>query len=392
MGPDDPDSPIVFQFAMRTRVRFGAGCRFQLPEVLAQEGWRSLGLVVDHNLVDLPMVREMLDDLEEACERVIVEECRIQEPTYVALEEMRGSFSGKSLDAVAGIGGGSALDMAKAMAVLTSNAGPAISYRGFDRMTEPVLPIIAIPTTAGTGSEATPNASFIDTDEKFKLGINGEAVRPGHALLDPELTLSCPRAPTLSAGVDSLVHATEAFVARKSDPLARFFAAEGFRQVYESLPTVLEQPESLLGRSRVMYGAFLSGVALMHSGTGPAAALSYPLGVHYGVPHGIAGAIFLPHVIRHNVGQGVFDYALLTDRVHEGASLSRAEQAERFVEGMFSAWSRIGVPVGLNQIDPPVSRKLMIKDTLKLSMALEQNPVPFGERELESVLSAVGVN
>ena len=80
MGPDNPDSPIVFQFAVRTRVRFGAGCRFQLPEVLAQEGWHSLGLVVDHNLVDLPMVRQMLDDLEQACERVIVAECRVSSP------------------------------------------------------------------------------------------------------------------------------------------------------------------------------------------------------------------------------------------------------------------------------------------------------------------------
>ena len=371
-------------------MRFGSGESSNLTEILVAENWRRVGLVVDHNLVALSPIRELLGTLHETCEKCVVAECRIQEPTYAALEQMRGSFSGVGLDAIAGIGGGSALDMAKAMAVLATNPGPALSYRGFDRMTEPVLPIIAIPTTAGTGSEATPNASFIDTEQRFKMGINGEAVRPRYAILDPELTISCPPAPTLSAGVDSLVHATEAFVARKSNPLARFFAAEGFRYVYENLPGVMQQPDSVLMRSRVMYGAFLSGIALMHSGTGPAAALSYPLGVHYRVPHGIAGAIFLPHVVGFNVGRGVFDYAMLAPE-KSAASSSERQGAEQFVEDMRSTWSKLGVSAGLGHIAPPVSRELMIEDTLKLSMALEQNPVPFGRTELEQVLSAVGV-
>ena len=114
---------------------------------------------------------------------------------------------------------------------------------------------------------------------------------PKYAFLDPELTLTCPLRPTISAAVDSIVHSTEAFVAKKSNPIAKFFAREGFQKVIISLPQLVEDLNSIELRTNVMYGAFLSGVALMHSGTGPAAALSYPLGVHYGVPHGI-GVLF----------------------------------------------------------------------------------------------------
>ena len=286
-----------------------------------------------------------------------------------------------------GIGGGSALDMAKAMAVLVNNPKPAIEYRGFDKMTEPVLPIIAIPTTAGTGSEVTPNASFVDSKEKKKLGINGESVRPKYALLDPELTLSCPIKPSVSSGIDSLVHATEAYVAHKTNPLARLFAKEGIALVSQYLPKVVAEPENIEYRSKVMTGAFFSGVALMHSGTGPAAALSYPLGVHYPVPHGFAGGIFLPLVIRHNIQQGVYDYADLVDksRFHDSKA-----GAELYLKEMEELWVKVEMPkdikrYGFKEQDLPK----FIKETMDLKGALDQNPVPFYEKEIEFVLRQV---
>ena len=120
----------------------------------------------------------------------------------------RNEINRKSIDVFIAIGGGSAIDMAKGLSVLATNTKPAIFYRGFDKFEEPIIPIIAMPTTAGTGSEITPNASFIDTNDKRKMGINGEAIRPKYAILDPELTVACPKGPTISAGIDSLVHST----------------------------------------------------------------------------------------------------------------------------------------------------------------------------------------
>ena len=380
-----------FGFAVPTRVQFGSGVRAELPALLRAQGWRRIGVVLDHNLQEVGRVRRLIDDIGAAADETIVGLCAIAEPTYDSLDAARAPFMDRRLDAIVGIGGGSALDMAKAMAALATNTAPALTYRGFDKLTAPVLPIVAVPTTAGTGSEVTPNASFVDTREQRKMGINGEAVRPRFAFLDPELTLSCPRAATVSAAVDSLVHATEAYVARKTNPIARLFAREGFGRVFNALHQVLASPDDVSRRQEVMLGAFFSGVALMHSGTGPAAAMSYPLGVHYGVPHGFAGGTFLPAVAAINASAGCDAYADLYD-VMDGADRTQpaAQRSRAFADRIASLMRSLGVfqdPGALKLTGDAVER--FVKDTLELSGALEQNPVPFGEREIRAALASL---
>lgn len=378
-----------FTFSVPTHVTFGAGCRREIFGLLTRHGWDGVGVVVDHGLRGSPAVQQLLTDLGQAVPSLATLWCEIAEPTYDSLERARRQFEGQPVKAVIGIGGGSALDMAKAMAALVRNRRPAVEYRGFNKMSEPVLPIVAVPTTAGTGSEVTPNASFIDSHERRKLGINGEAMRPIAAFLDPELTLTCPPRATLSAAVDSLVHATEAYVAKKSTPIARLFAREGFHRVITHLPGVMRDPGNLTDRTEVMYGALLAGVALMHSGTGPAAALSYPAGVHHQVPHGVGGGIFLPHVVKHNVASGVTDYADLY-QVMPGSDTrrSRAEQAQGFADGLFATWQVLGVP-RLSEFGVSAEHlNRFVADTLQLSGALEQNPAPFGEAEIRAAVVA----
>lgn len=374
----------MFNFYLNTRVKFGCGVRKTITEVLQTEKWNRVGVVVDHNLLEVPIIKEFIDLLQRSMDFLVVGKCSISEPTYDALENMRSQFSDPTLQAVIGIGGGSALDMAKAMAVLVHNRKPAIEYRGFDRMTEPVLPIVAIPTTAGTGSEVTPNASFIDTREKKKMGINGEAVRPRYALIDPDLTLSCSKSPTISAAVDSMVHATEAYVAKKTNSIARLFAGEGFQRVFNALPQLINDLENIDLRQEVMYGAFLSGIALMHSGTGPAAAMSYPLGVHYKVPHGLGGGIFLPYVIEHNIKHGYVDYVGLYDKIKG----DKINTAHGFLERLFNLWDGLDIPKDLSYCGLQKSGvDSFIKETMELKGALDQNPVPFGSSEVKKILS-----
>ncbi len=380
-----------FEFFCPTRISFGPDCRLGLSGILSQNGWSKVGLLIDAGLAEVEPISELIQELTGSCEKVIKSFNGAYEPTYDDIDSLREQFAQQDLQAVIGIGGGSTLDLAKAMAVLVHNRKPSIAYRGFDQMTEPVLPIIALPTTAGTGSEITPNASFVDAAQKRKLGINGEAVRPCFALLDPVLTLSCPRGATVSAGVDSMVHATEAFVAQKATPLARLFAAEGFGRVFNSLPKAAADGGDLQARTEVMYGAFLAAVALMHSGTGPAAAMSYPLGVHYRVPHGIGGGVFLPAVVELNVEQGVRDYARLYDRM-AGADhgLPAGQRAEQFASRLGSLLQELGVPVDLAALGVTgEAREQFVQDTLELQGALEQNPVPFGRDEIIRVLDSL---
>jgi alcohol dehydrogenase len=373
-----------FEFYCNTRVAFGVNARAKVFDILKKENWTKAGIVVDENLLKVEKVSVLISALSERSEKVVIAKCKIAEPTYDSLDEMRVVFNDQKLDVMIGIGGGSALDMAKAMAVLVHNRKAAIEYRGFDKMTEKVLPIIAITTTAGTGSEVTPNASFVDSKEKKKLGINGEAVRPKYALLDPELTLSCPAKVTISSGVDSMVHATEAYVAHKTNPIARLYAKQGFLLVSQNLPKAVAQPENIEYRTNVMLGAFFAGMALMHSGTGPSAAMSYPLGVHYHVPHGFAGGVFLPHVIRFNIQNGYYAYG---DFVQDINIADPKKRAEKFIEDLDLLWKALSMPKSLKEYGfKEEEMPRFIKETMDLKGALDQNPVPFYEKQIEATL------
>lgn len=362
-----------FNFFFHGNIYFGIKSRNNIDDIIKDNDYKSACIIIDHALISIPIFNDYINELQ--CDINIIE-CDISEPTYEKLEEKRIEIKNQNFDVFIGIGGGSAIDMAKGLAVLYTNDGTAISYRGFDQFKQPIPPIIAIPTTAGTGSEITPNASFIDTDEERKMGINGERIRPKYAILDPELTVSCPKGPTISAGVDSIVHATEAFVAKKSNPMARMFAKDGFKLVFENLPLLVDDLANIELREKVMYGAFLSAIALMNSGTGPAAALSYPLGVHFGVPHGIGGGIFLPYVIQHNIDNGFFDYAEL---YQAGENINSKESgAKLFIEKIRDTWKRLQVSQNLGDFGMDTSDiALFVSDTMALKAALDQNPLPF---------------
>jgi alcohol dehydrogenase class IV len=182
------------------------------------------------------------------------------------------------------------------------------------------------------------------------------------------------------------VHATEAFVAKKTNPMARLFASEGFSKTFSALPRLMENLHSVSARSDVMYGAFLSAVALMNSGTGPAAALSYPLGVHFGVPHGLGGAIFLPEVVDHNINNEAAHYSeLLLESSRRETSGSWNDTV--FLHELRELWSLLEIPTNLTKYGVSLSdEELILRDTLELGGALEQNPVSFGESEIRSVL------
>lgn len=383
----------VHSFLLNTNVNYGADSRKKLFDILLGEKWVSVGICIDKNIVDIPIFSEILDKLESQSTNCLVQEIDITEPTYDYLESIRSNFVDEKLDAIIGMGGGSALDVAKGIAVLINNKNPAISYRGFDQMTEPVLPIIAIPTTAGTGSEITPNASFIDTKEKRKLGINGEAVRPQYAILDPELTLSCPIGPTLSAGVDAIVHAHDCYISKGHTTISRVFSLEGFRRVYNYLPKVLKEPENLNYREEVLYGAFFAAVGMIHSGGGATSVLSYPLGVHYGVPHGIAGGVFLPHVVKFNSENGLKDYETFYKQI-DGISQNQngEDLSHLFSEHLFGNWNQLGIPDDISRYGYKKEEKQkFIEDSLMMKGGLDGNPIPFYEDEIGMILDQLTI-
>ena len=383
-----------YKFWIKTDARFGEG-ESQAAAAYAQTNdCRRVAVIIDVGLRNNEHAQHLLAQLHQAAPAVQVMENAVAEPDYDYLDEFRQHFDA-GLDLLIGIGGGSTIDLAKAMSVLATNPGPAISYRGFNLVKEAGIPLIALPTTAGTGSEVTPNAVFIDKKEMRKLGINTSLYVPTLAILDPLLTISCPRSVTLSSGLDAMVQSIENFTSNNANQISRVFSQQGFALSFRALPAILREPNNVEWRAQMQLAAFLSGIGLMNSGGGIAGALSYTLGTHYGVPHGLAHAIFTPPVIKWNVARGWTGYTELYDAI-DGAEpgLLPEEKNQDFVRHISSLFAEMDAPqylgsLGLSAKDIQSLQGLLRQEMSLLPGALEQNPIPFTPSDLSQLLESI---
>jgi alcohol dehydrogenase len=379
----------TFQFQLHNRLMFGAGRSRELGAFLTERGFTRVLLVVDEGVARASSYYGEIHALLARVAELSVEEIRgSEEPDYDYLDEVaeRVRLIPRAHVLIA-IGGGSCLDMGKALAVLLTNPGKGIDYRGFDKVQAAGIPTLLIPTTAGTGSEVTINAVFTDKREMRKLGINGRHLSASWALLDAEWTLSCPRAAAVSAGMDAMVHTIESFMCHQHNQLTRVFSRAACGLLYRDLPCLLEEPNNVQRRQNLLMAAYLAGAALFNSGSGVAGAFSYPLGVKYKIPHGICGAVFLASVVEYNVEGGYADYAELLDVIEPGSALAPAVKARRFADALRKLCDRMDVPrnldrwrVGLNDAED-IERAL-----LPLQAAFDQNPIAFSAERDAPVL------
>jgi alcohol dehydrogenase len=376
--------PMVFDFNVKTNAKFGAQKALHLAQYLKELSLKRPGVIVDGGIASLEYPKKVIAALEKdpnLSVKVWVYNLR-HEPDYDSLDRIKPMFldpAGKPVtDCFIGIGGGSVIDFAKGLATVVVNPGKAVQYKGFPTEIVPSLPTIALPTTAGTGSEVTYNAVFTDNDAQKKLGINTRNNYPVLAILDPLFTVNSPMPVWVSSGMDALVHTLETYMAVQATPMSRIFSREAFVMLFNNLPRIKEAPGDVAVRAKVQFGAYLAGIALINSGSGVAGALSYPLGVHFNVPHGMAGAVFIAHVIRHNVNAG-YDFSELYDLI-EGAdrTLPKNRKNEEFSEQMFALCKFLEVPKNLGVYG--VNAKtvdLFLNDIPSLERAFAQNPVPF---------------
>ncbi len=388
---------IDFDFNLKTNAKFGKGKALHLAQYLKELSLFKPGIIIDSGIAELEYPKNVLSNLEKDSDFTVkpwVYDLR-HEPDYDSLDRIKMMFldpSGKPMiDCFVGIGGGSVIDFAKGLSTIVVNSGKAIQYKGFPVNIQPSLPTIAIPTTAGTGSEVTYNAVFTDNTQKKKLGINTRNNYPALAILDPLFTVNSPMSVTVSSGMDALVHTLESFAAVQSNPMNRIFAYEAFSMIFNNLFLVNDNPSDIEIRAKIQYGAYLAGISLINSGSGPSGALSYPLGVHFKVPHGMAGAVFIPYIIRHNVDAG-YDYSSLYDLIDGTNRLASKELKNKlFVEKIFLLCKKIGVPENLSGFGVNTNTvNLLLSEIGSLNLAFAQNPVPFtvedGKRLINSMI------
>lgn len=382
----------IINFLVNSNMKFGIGEFEKLPAYLKDMNFSNISVIIDRSLVEFEYIKKTLSECSNNFKKFKVLIYELQgEPTYGYLDECAEKIRKYGdLDVIIGIGGGSAMDMAKGIAVLMTNKGPGVKYRGFPKGINRPLPVIAIPTTAGTGSEATYNAVFIDAKEQKKLGINTVMNFPVLSILDPRLISSCPKHVIASSGMDALTHALESFVSKKANPISRMFSIEAVRFLIPNLEKVMDFPGVLDIKGDLQIGAHLAGIALINSSSGPTGALSYLLGTWYKVPHGIAGAIFLPHIHRFNFENGYYDYSIIYDAIHEyDNTKNKKEKAKWITDRIFLLNKKLGIKERLSSYG--VKKEGLIRFEQEalttLKAAFDFNPVAINKDRISRILN-----
>jgi len=294
--------PEVARFADTpgTRVVFGPGSVNSVGDQCAALGGKRVLLVTDGGLVTAGHAARVTTLLEAAGLHVSLYAEVRENPDTDDVDRCVDAARAARADLFVGLGGGSSLDTAKGCNFLLTNGGRMLDYWGIGKATQPMLPLVALPTTAGTGSECQSFALIADAGSHMKMACGDKKAAAAVAILDPELTLTQPRAVTAHTGIDALTHAIETAVTKKRNPTSSAYSRAAFALLDRGLPEVVEDPASLEARARMQVGAALAGTAIENSMLGAAHAAANPLTAHFGVVHGVAVGMLLPHVIRFN--------------------------------------------------------------------------------------------
>jgi alcohol dehydrogenase class IV len=378
----------TFQF--RTKIFSGRGSVSNLGTIAKDFGARSCLLVADPELERHGLIEPVRASLRQA--GIHVESSMKVEPEPYLDNADDAAAIGRDMgaDIVVGLGGGSALDTAKAAAILVTNHGKAEDYVGLNKVPVAGSRTIMIPTTSGTGAEVTFTAVFTNRLTKAKGGINSSYMYPDAALLDPELTLSLPPQVTAFTGMDALTHAIESVTSRSASVFTQALSLTSARLISESLRRAVYYGSDIDAREKMLLGSLFGGLALADAGVGAAHALAYPLGGHYRIPHGLANAILIPHVMEFNLPAAQEAFALVSKSMGEsieGLALRWAAQAA--VDAVITLASDIGVPVSLSELGiPRADIPMLVEGALKVTRPVENNPRNLGPEEAEAIYEA----
>jgi len=289
-----------YRFNTVREIRVGAGEAQQLGERCRERGIRRPLLVTDSGLLSLGLIAPVQESLADACETVALFDGVTADPAESVVLDAYDVAQRQAVDGVVAVGGGSSMDVAKVVSVLMVGSQPLDQLYGVDQVQSGRLPLILVPTTAGTGSEVTPVA-VITTGATTKAGVSSTALLPDIAVLDASLTLGLPPATTAMTGIDAMVHAIEAYTSRlKKNPISDALAARALHMLSHNIHAVLQDPANLAAREAMLLGSLFAGQAFANAPVAAVHALAYPVGGHYHIPHGLSNSLMLPSVLNFN--------------------------------------------------------------------------------------------
>ncbi|MEM9430587.1 MAG: iron-containing alcohol dehydrogenase [Pseudomonadota bacterium] len=379
-----------FRFETVPAIRMGAGLgAFPDAELVEALGPKIL-FVTDCDLVALGLVAPALEALRRRAE-VVVFDAVEADPSRDTLDAAVASGQACGATGVIGFGGGSPMDVAKLAALRLRSDDVLDDIWGVDKARGPRLPLVLVPTTAGTGSEVTP-VSIITVGRAEKRGVVSRHLLPDLAILDPDLTLGLPPAVTAATGIDAMVHAIEAYTSASANnnPVSRLLAIEALRNLAGSIERAVTDGSDRDARAGMLLGATLAGQAFANSPVAAVHALAYPLGGHFKIPHGLSNALVLPEVMRFTLPAATEAYAALGPVAFPDLPPgSPAERAGAFIDALAALSARLGLPPRLR--DAGVDRAslpMLAAEAMKQTRLLVNNPRPVLEADARTIYEA----
>jgi alcohol dehydrogenase len=388
-GRTDADAPALpaFDYQPLGRVIFEVGGLRRLGELARELGGQRVLLVTDPGLEKAGHPQRAVASLLAAGLEVFLFDDVEENPTSRHVEAATAFARNLGVNLIVAVGGGSSMDCAKGVNFLLTNGGRMTDYKGFGKATRPMLPSIGVPTTAGTGSEAQSYALIADDKTHLKMACGDRKAAFQAVILDPEVTVSQPARVTAVTGIDAMSHALESYVCTRRNPFSQLLSRDAWRLLETSFETVLKNPNNLQARAAIQLGAHYAGMAIENSMLGAAHSLANPLTAHYGLTHGIAIGVMLPHVLRFNTRAVASLYA---DLVHDVGLINgdAAAAGEVLARRMTDLLRAGGLPTTLAQCGISPDILPLLAEEANQQWTGQFNPVPVGEPELLGLYQA----
>lgn len=380
---------MQFQYGIPSQVTFGAGCSKQAGDMLARLNVKNVLCVYDEGVKSAGIIDKVIKSLKDSNINVTEFDGVLPNPPEEIIEKGVNVARKANVEAIVAVGGGSSIDAAKAINILLTNEGPISKYDGLDQVQIPVKPLIAIPTTSGTGSEVTGVTVVTNAQEKRKMVIAGRYCGADMALVDPELTIGLPPSVTAATGMDALTHAIESYTSKIASVPTDVNALKATELIYSNLENAYKNGQDMEARENMLLGSMLAGYAFNSALLGIVHAIAHPLSAHCGLPHGVANACILPYAMEYNLQDKNVQIKYKNIAKAMGLKvegLSAKEGAEKAVEAVKNLARALEIPsleslgVEWGQLD------LLAKETLKEEISMMTTPVDATKEDVLQIL------
>ncbi len=379
------DNVQVFKTARRLLT--GENSSYLLPKEMSSLGIKKPLIVTDKGVRDAGIIEPIIDNLRSnGIEKVFIYSDISAEPETHIVEDCCKTFDGNKCDGIIAIGGGSAMDTAKAVAIYSGEDRSLSELFGEEKASPRKIPLICMPTTAGTGSEVTNISILLDVQAQIKKGIVSNELLPDVAIVAPELTLSCPALVTAASGVDALVHAIESYLSNFASDITRSLSIGAISMIVDALPIAYREPHNMAAREKMATASLMAGLAFGNAGVGAVHALAYPLGGRFHLSHGVSNAVMFSHVMRWNkiaCPSKFVDIAIAMGADH---SISETDAGDYVVAKIESLCEAVAIPKQLREFG------IKLEDLSELAAAaigvtrlLRNNPRQLSVKDIETI-------